>query len=85
MLDKFAIASALREIGILLELKGENPYKARAYENGAAAVEGIAEDLGQVVDEKRLTKYKGIGGSFSSQDWRALQHRSLVFVRRVTN
>lgn len=67
MLDKFAIASALREIGILLELKGENPYKARAYENGAAAVEGIAEDLGQVVDEKRLTKYKGIGDALAAK------------------
>ncbi|MBS1956507.1 MAG: DNA polymerase/3'-5' exonuclease PolX [Cyanobacteria bacterium SZAS-4] len=67
MLDKFAIASALREIGILLELKGENPYKARAYENGAAAVEGIAEELGQLVDEKRLTKYKGIGEALASK------------------
>lgn len=67
MLDKFAIASALREIGILLELKGENPYKARAYENGAATVEGIAEDLGQVVDEKRLTKYKGIGDALAAK------------------
>ncbi len=61
LLDKFAIANALREIGVLLELKGENPYKARAYENGAAAVEGIVEDLGQIVDDKQLTKVRGIG------------------------
>lgn len=67
MLDKFAIASALREIGILLELKGENPYKARAYENGAAAVEAIAEDLAQVIDQKRLTKYKGIGDALAAK------------------
>lgn len=67
MLDKFAIASALREIGILLELKGENPYKARAYENGAAAVESIAEELGQVVEERRLTKYKGIGDALAAK------------------
>jgi DNA polymerase (family 10) len=67
VLDKFAIASALREIGILLELKGENPYKARAYENGAAALEGIADDLTQVVDEKRLTRYKGIGDALAAK------------------
>ncbi|HEY9733520.1 MAG TPA: DNA polymerase/3'-5' exonuclease PolX [Drouetiella sp.] len=67
MLDKFAIASALREIGILLELKGENPYKARAYENGATAVEGIPEDLAKVIDEKSLTKYKGIGEALAAK------------------
>ncbi|MFN8553271.1 MAG: DNA polymerase/3'-5' exonuclease PolX [Candidatus Obscuribacterales bacterium] len=67
MLDKFAIAAALREIGILLELKGENPYKARAYENGAATVEGIPEELSQVIDEKRLTRYKGIGDALAAK------------------
>lgn len=67
VLDKFAIAAALREIGILLELKGENPYKARAYENGAAAVEGMPEELSKVIDEKRLTKYKGIGDALAAK------------------
>ena len=45
MLDKFAVARALREIGTLLELEGENPFKVRAYENGARAVEALADDL----------------------------------------
>jgi DNA polymerase (family X) len=67
VLDKFSIASALREIGVLLELKGENPYKVRAYENGAAAVEGIAEDIGQLVDDKRLTKVRGIGDALAAK------------------
>ena len=42
MLDKFAVARALRELGALLELEGENPFKVRAYENGARAVEALA-------------------------------------------
>jgi len=61
MLDKFGVARALREIGALLELEGENPFKVRAYENGARAVEGVAEDLGALVAADRLLEVKGIG------------------------
>ncbi len=32
MQDRFYIATSLREIGRLLALKGENPFKAQAYE-----------------------------------------------------
>jgi DNA polymerase (family 10) len=61
MADKFEIARALREIGALLELEGENPFKVRAYENGARAVEGLAEDVGTVVAEGRLMDLPGVG------------------------
>ena len=45
MADKAEIARALREIGALLELDGENPFKVRAYENGARALESLQERL----------------------------------------
>src|SRR6266540_4022351 len=65
MLDKFGVARALREIGSLLELEGENPFKVRAYENGARAVEGLAEDLGALVAADRLLEVKGIGDALA--------------------
>src|SRR5258708_4426333 len=34
-MDKDQVAAILSEIGILLELKGENPFKTRAYANAA--------------------------------------------------
>ena len=61
MVDKFGIARALREIGMLLEVEGENPFKVRAYENGARAVEALAEDVGAVIGSGRLTQIAGIG------------------------
>ena len=48
------MAEILAEIGTLLELKGENPFKTRAYVNAARTVEGLAEPLEQVVKEDRL-------------------------------
>jgi DNA polymerase (family 10) len=67
MLDKFAIAHALREIGMLLELEGENPFKVRAYERGARAVEELSEDLETLVREERLVEVPGIGEAISKK------------------
>jgi len=67
MLDKFGVARALREIGSLLELEGENPFKVRAYENGARAVEGLAEDLAGLVATDRLLEVKGIGEALAKK------------------
>lgn len=61
MADKFALARDLREIAALLTLEGENPFKVRAYENGARAVEGLTEDVARVAAEGRLTTLPGIG------------------------
>jgi DNA polymerase (family 10) len=65
--DKLAIAVALQEIGALLELKGGEYFKARAYKLGARAVAELTEDLGKLVKENRLTLVKGIGHALAKQ------------------
>jgi len=60
-MDKDKVAEILVEIGVLLELKGENPFKTRAYANGARTIEGLSEPLATLVAEKRLGEIKGIG------------------------
>jgi DNA polymerase (family X) len=60
-MDKEQVAAVLTEIGTLLELKGENPFKARAYHNAARTLEGLAEPLEKVVAEGRLGEIKGFG------------------------
>jgi len=49
------------EIGTLLELKGENPFKTRAYSNAARAVESLEEPLAKIVAEDRVNEIKGVG------------------------
>ncbi|HKQ18792.1 MAG TPA: DNA polymerase/3'-5' exonuclease PolX [Candidatus Eisenbacteria bacterium] len=66
-MDKRDVARTLEEIAVLLELTGENPFKVRAYESAARAVDGLAEDLGGVVSEARLTEIGGIGASIASK------------------
>jgi DNA polymerase (family 10) len=66
MLDRFGIARALREMAALMEVDGANPFKVRAYERGARALEGMADDLGTLVREERLTSVPGIGAALAS-------------------
>jgi len=60
-MDKDKVADILVEIGTLLELKGENPFKTRAYSNGARIIQSLQEPLEKIVAEKRLGEIKGIG------------------------
>jgi len=66
-MDKDKVAEILVEIGTLLELKGENPFKTRAYTNGARTIEGLNEPLATIVAEKRLGEIKGIGAALEQK------------------
>ena len=59
-LDNRAVARVLSEIADLLELKGENPFKIRAYRNGADVVAHAAEAAAGL-DEAALRGWSGIG------------------------
>lgn len=60
-MDKQQISEILENIQVFLELKGENAFRARAYERAAKTLEGLEEDLGKVIEEGRLTDLPGIG------------------------
>lgn len=61
------VAAILEEIGVLLELKGENPFKTRAYHNAARTLESINEPLETLVAENRLGELKGFGEALQSK------------------
>ena len=60
-MDKRDVASILNDIGMILELKGENPFRARAYYNGARAIERLDVDLTTMIEEGTLGDVDGIG------------------------
>ncbi|MCX6882110.1 MAG: DNA polymerase/3'-5' exonuclease PolX [Verrucomicrobia bacterium] len=66
-MNKNQVTDILQEIGILLELKGENPFKTRAYQNGARAIEGLTESLEKVVAEGRLGDIPGLGDALQQK------------------
>ncbi len=60
-MDKKDVAKVLEEIGLLLELKGENIFKIRAYQNGARTIESLETDIHELVAKDELKNLKGIG------------------------
>ena len=66
-MDKDQVAEILVNIGVLLELKGENPFKTRAYSNAARALETMSEPLATLVAENRLGEIKGVGDALQKK------------------
>ncbi len=63
--DNDAVAAVLDEIGDLLELKGENVFRAVTYRAAARAIRDLREPLRLYVDQKRLAEIPKVGASVS--------------------
>ncbi len=61
------IIAVLEEIALLLELKGENPFKTRAYRNGADTIANYGEDFLQKARDNKLTEIKGFGEALATK------------------
>jgi DNA polymerase (family 10) len=55
------LVEVLEEIALLLEIQGENPFKVRAYRQGAEIVSGYDGDIVALAREEKLDGIKGIG------------------------
>ena len=82
-LDNLAIARILREIADLLEIKNDNPFKIRAYRNGADIAANHPHELA-ALDEAGLREIPGIGKDLAArireiaETGDAAYHRELV-------
>jgi DNA polymerase (family 10) len=56
-----AVVAGLQETAELLELAGENPFRARAYANASRTVLDLSGELEELVAGGRLASVKGIG------------------------
>ena len=66
-MDKDQLADILTDIATLLELKGENPFKTRAYQNAARAIGTLEEPLEKLIAENRLAGVRGIGDAINKK------------------
>ena len=66
-MDKKDIIDVLERIGTMLEIKGENPFKVRAYFSGARTLQTMEEDLGEVIRSGKLGEIPGIGKALTEK------------------
>ena len=67
LISKDEIVDILESIAQLLELKGENGFKVRAYQNAARAVETYPGSLEKAVQDGTLTQIPGIGKAIAEK------------------
>jgi DNA polymerase (family 10) len=61
------IAKIFRQIAEILEIKGANVFRIRAYKRAADTLEGMAEDFENLVNQDRLTEIPGIGRELAAK------------------
>lgn len=61
------MARVLAEIAELLELAGENPFKIRAYAQGARIIEAQDRPVSDLIAGGDLARTRGIGATLSQQ------------------
>ncbi len=66
-MDKREISRIFEDIGLLLELKGESPFKSKAYYNAARAIDTLTEDLAGLVATGKIRDVKGIGSALAEK------------------
>ena len=67
MTTRDKIVDTLEEIALLLELKGENPFKIRAYRAGAEVVQSYPGNIVQKAADNDLKGIKGIGSALQDK------------------
>ena len=60
-MDKKVVAQVLEQIAAFLELRGENPFRIRAFRSAARAVGSFPGDLKDGLDDGTLASTKGVG------------------------
>jgi len=76
-MDNKDVAQILNEIALLLELSGENPFKIRAYAEGARIIEAQKSPVSELVRSGTLSQIKGIGKTLSLQITQLIQDGSI--------
>jgi DNA polymerase (family 10) len=74
------IVGLFSEIADFLEIKGENPFRVRAYRRAAQVVEGLPEDISSVADRGGLLDIPGIGKDLAAKIQEYLDRGSVAYL-----
>lgn len=77
-MEKAAIVDALEKIATLLELKNENVFKVRAYQNAARSIETWGGSIADLREEGTLEKIPGIGKAIAGVIRELVENESTV-------
>ena len=74
------VAALFNEIADFLEIKGENPFRVRAYRRAAQAMEGLTEDVAAVAAREGLQDIPGIGKDLAGKIQEYLERGAVEYL-----
>jgi DNA polymerase (family 10) len=77
------VARLFSEIGDILEIKGEPPYRYNAYRTGARSVGGAPERLDVLFEQGRLRELRGVGAALEAKIVEYLKTGRIEFHEQV--
>ncbi|MEW6170208.1 MAG: DNA polymerase/3'-5' exonuclease PolX [Candidatus Omnitrophota bacterium] len=66
-MKNFQVAETFRNIAKILEIKGDNPFRIRAYERAALNIENLSVDIEDLVKDDNLKSIPGIGEDLNNK------------------
>jgi len=66
-MDKHEVSAVLEQMAEFMELKGENPFKIRAYHNANRVIDALTDSIEELVAQGTLTQIKGIGSGIAEK------------------
>jgi len=83
LMNNADIARIFDEIADLLELKGESPFKIRAYRRAARVIEGLSKSLEEYRKEGSLEDIPGVGKAIAEKIIEILDTGELQYLNRL--
>jgi DNA polymerase (family 10) len=78
------VAKVFQDIADLLELKGENPFKIRAYQKAARSIEHLPVEVERLVAEDKLRGIPGVGEAITKKITELVTTGRLEFYEKLT-
>ncbi|MCX6000528.1 MAG: helix-hairpin-helix domain-containing protein, partial [Chloroflexi bacterium] len=77
------VAQVFQDIADLLELKGEVPFKVRAYQKAVRSIQDLPVDLQKLMGEGRLKEIPGVGDAIAKKITELLTTGRLEYYERL--
>jgi DNA polymerase (family 10) len=78
------IEAVLDAVADLLEIKGENPFRVRAYRNAARTVQGLSESVAEMVRRgQALSDLPGVGKDLAGKIDEIVETGALEFLKEL--
>jgi DNA polymerase (family 10) len=82
-MDQKELLEILENLAVMLEIKGESPFKSRAYQNAADIIKVQQLDIEKLVNQNKLAEIKGFGKALVEKITDYVENGKMTYYERL--